>query len=327
VLVGCEQAVRDAWWARCAIAGHDPLELPADRPEAVAAEWLERISAELRARATVLDLRALWSARAAVEGTDDASRLALALFGRPGVGAGDAIRTAFGVDRDAGRRALRAAFRIALARTGLLLQPSAPALAADLIWDLDGMDGLCALGTTGAAWQEVVAAAPRAAARCRVEEVPGLGRPDRVAGRGVTVPPDVAALRVRTVRAIEAAAESEDPALERAARSAAEAFLTAVLAARPRTAGRFELNAHPGFAFGDRPCEVDLLAGRERVAIEIDGFRHFADDEAFRRDRRKDLALQRHGFVVIRVLAVDVVERLETILATIDSTLDWRSEG
>lgn len=91
------------------------------------------------------------------------------------------------------------------------------------------------------------------------------------------------------------------------ARSAAEAALLEALEATPATAGRFELNRYLSVRFGPNALEVDLLGRRDRIAIEIDGYYHFGDLEAYRRDRRKDLLLQTQGFMVIRVLAEDVM--------------------
>jgi len=91
------------------------------------------------------------------------------------------------------------------------------------------------------------------------------------------------------------------------ARSAAESALLEALDGTPATAGRFELNGRLAVRFGAGAIEVDLLARRDRIAIEIDGYHHF-DLDAYRRDRRKDLLLQTHGYVVIRVLAQDVMQ-------------------
>jgi len=91
------------------------------------------------------------------------------------------------------------------------------------------------------------------------------------------------------------------------ARSAAEAALLEALEATPATAGRFELNGYLSVRFGANAMEVDLLGRRDRIAIEIDGYYHFGDLDAYRRDRRKDLVLQTQGFLVIRVLADDVM--------------------
>lgn len=92
------------------------------------------------------------------------------------------------------------------------------------------------------------------------------------------------------------------------ARSAAEAALMEALEATPATAGRFELNGYLSVRFGSNAVEVDLLGRQDLIAIEIDGYYHFADPDAYRRDRRKDLLLQTQGFVVIRVLAQDVMQ-------------------
>ena len=62
--------------------------------------------------------------------------------------------------------------------------------------------------------------------------------------------------------------------------------------------------------------EVDLLCRDARLAVELDGARHLSE-EAYRRDREKDLALQRHGWLVLRVLASDVSARLGDVLDAI----------
>jgi len=51
--------------------------------------------------------------------------------------------------------------------------------------------------------------------------------------------------------------------------------------------------------------------------VEIDGYYHFRDPCSYRRDRRKDFELQQHGYLVVRVLAEDIVCRLEQVLDTI----------
>jgi hypothetical protein len=101
------------------------------------------------------------------------------------------------------------------------------------------------------------------------------------------------------------------------ARSAAERFLFELLESLPETTGLFELNATLNFPFGSgRMIEVDLLARDLKLAIEIDGYHHFQDPDAYRRDRRKDLELQKRGYLIVRILAADVVERLEDVLDT-----------
>ena len=117
-----------------------------------------------------------------------------------------------------------------------------------------------------------------------------------------------------------AAADRDD-----GARSEAERFLADCLARDPATAGLFELNARLDIPFGPgRMMEVDLASRALKVAVEVDGYHHFRDEEDYRRDRRKDLLLQRHGYLVVRVLAEDVVRRLEVVLASIRSAVAAR---
>jgi very-short-patch-repair endonuclease len=101
------------------------------------------------------------------------------------------------------------------------------------------------------------------------------------------------------------------------ARSAAERFLFERLESLPQTAGRFALNTPLDFRFGRADAEVDLLAAELRLAVEVDGYYHFRDPAAYRRDRRKDWELQRRGYLVLRFLADDVVARMEEMLDTV----------
>ena len=112
------------------------------------------------------------------------------------------------------------------------------------------------------------------------------------------------------------------------ARSATEAFLYRRLETLPETAGRFRLNAELPIPFdGWGQMEVDLLCADARVAIELDGSQHLDDEEAYRRDRRKDLLLQENGYFVLRFLAEDVGRRLDTVLDTILARLSHRRRG
>jgi very-short-patch-repair endonuclease len=107
------------------------------------------------------------------------------------------------------------------------------------------------------------------------------------------------------------------------ARSAAERFLFERLHSLPQTAGLFRLNQTLGFRFGPcRDIEVDICAQSLNLVIEVDGYYHFQDPESYRRDRRKDLELQKNGYLVFRVLAEDVVSRLEEVLATIAGAVE-----
>ncbi|QEH38070.1 hypothetical protein OJF2_66680 [Aquisphaera giovannonii] len=109
------------------------------------------------------------------------------------------------------------------------------------------------------------------------------------------------------------------------ARSAAERYLFERLEARPETAGLFRLNETLDFPFNSsRPIEIDLLAPSLKLAVEIDGYYHFTDRDAYRRDRRKDALLQTHGHMVLRVLAEDVVTHLEETLGAIREAVAHR---
>ena len=120
----------------------------------------------------------------------------------------------------------------------------------------------------------------------------------------------------------------EGPEAEEAARSAAEAFLYRVLESLPETTGRFELNGRIAADWGPHGgAEVDLLCRSVKLAVEIDGYFHFCDPDGYRRDRRKDVLLQRQGFLVLRFLADDVVAGLETIIDTILAALQWRQDA
>jgi superfamily II DNA or RNA helicase/very-short-patch-repair endonuclease len=102
------------------------------------------------------------------------------------------------------------------------------------------------------------------------------------------------------------------------ARSATEAFLYRRLQTLPETAGRFRLNAELPIPFdGNGQMEVDLLCAETRLAIELDGAQHLDRHEAYRRDRRKDMLLQEHGYFVLRFLAEDVGKHLDTLLDAI----------
>ncbi|MCP3098065.1 endonuclease domain-containing protein [Myxococcus sp. K15C18031901] len=124
----------------------------------------------------------------------------------------------------------------------------------------------------------------------------------------------------KAARAITGAQEESD----QRARSEAESFLFDLLEHLPATRGHFQLNGVLDLGDGSRPLEVDLLCRELRLAIEIDGFHHFREPERYRRDRRKDLDLQRAGYWVARFLADDVVARLEVIRETVESMIAAR---
>jgi very-short-patch-repair endonuclease len=111
------------------------------------------------------------------------------------------------------------------------------------------------------------------------------------------------------------------------ARSASEGFLYRRLQTLPATTGRFRLNVGLPIPFDTQGrMEVDLLCEELRLAIELDGRQHLADVEAYRRDRRKDAALQQHGYLVLRFLAEDLSQRLDEVLDTIQRAIAHQKE-
>jgi hypothetical protein len=166
---------------------------------------------------------------------------------------------------------------------------------------------------------------------------------DADAGRDAIPDTNVTSLRRRARAAVEVARRGAsgasasnrrgDPAGEGGpnaaerrsdARSLAEALLFAALQADARTAGLFALNADGGFEFGGRAAEIDLLCGSLGVAIEVDGYFHFQDTAAYRRDRAKDWLMQRRGLWVLRFLAEDVVDDLEAIVGRVAEAVALR---
>ena len=140
----------------------------------------------------------------------------------------------------------------------------------------------------------------------------------RLVRDGVDAP--LAKLFVHVARKVDPDSEGIDRA-----RSATEAFLYRRLETLPETSGRFRLNAELPIPFdGWGKMEVDLLCATARLVIELDGGQHLANAEAYRRDRRKDALLQEHGYFVLRFLAEDVGQRLDTVLDAVLRALSHR---
>lgn len=148
-------------------------------------------------------------------------------------------------------------------------------------------------------------------------ELAGLGR-----GAG-----GVAGIAGPGAASAEHRAAAGAPAVVLDARSVAEATLFEALEATPATAGRFRLNEALSVRFGPGAAEIDLLSRGDRIAIEIDGVHHFADLDRYRRDRRKDLLLQTHGFVVVRLLAEDVVRDVRAAVTAVTQVLASRRQA
>jgi very-short-patch-repair endonuclease len=131
---------------------------------------------------------------------------------------------------------------------------------------------------------------------------------------------DVRERAVEAIATARAAIRNHAPDAETSeerARSLAELRLYQLLQADPVTTGLFDLNLQLPFTFGPRRAEVDLASLELRLAVEVDGYHHFREFDGYRRDRRKDVLLQHHGYLVSRHLAADVVERPGEVVRTI----------
>lgn len=170
-----------------------------------------------------------------------------------------------------------------------------------------------AITTTAEAWKEWLRTARR-------EHAQAMVRP-YVVELAPAPAVEVASARATVERASKPTAKKED---DDRARSAAERLLFDALEAAPPSRGLFALNRCLDVSFGNRPIEIDLACTSRRLAIEVDGYFHFRDHDAYRRDRRKDVLLQKEGYLVMRFLAEDVVGGLEDVVATIHATLEER---
>ena len=142
-----------------------------------------------------------------------------------------------------------------------------------------------------------------------------------------------AALQERAAEALseaQLAHESRAPErdlLEERARSLAEQRLFELLAADPLTRGLFELNRALPFSFGTRAAEPDLVSLQLRLVLEVDGYYHFQGPDAYRRDRRKDVLLQQHGYLVSRHLASDIATRAGEVMRAIRELVTQRRKS
>ncbi|MCU0750414.1 MAG: DUF559 domain-containing protein, partial [Akkermansiaceae bacterium] len=106
------------------------------------------------------------------------------------------------------------------------------------------------------------------------------------------------------------------------ARSASESFLYQRLQSLPTTKDCFQLNALLPIPFDDRGnMEVDFLSPEHHIVIELDGDQHLGDPDSYRRDRRKDILLQEHGYFILRFLTADLGKNLDRVLDAIHRTL------
>jgi very-short-patch-repair endonuclease len=153
-------------------------------------------------------------------------------------------------------------------------------------------------------------------------------------GRALAAEPELSSAFESAVHAYRAVVASEPaaatgqdaatPEAEDRARSQAERLLFLALERAPETRGLFVLNQRLDVRFGRAPMEVDLYCATLGLAVEVDGYHHFRDLDAYRRDRRKDLLLQSLDHMVVRCLAEDVVLALDQVLAAIAGALAHR---
>jgi very-short-patch-repair endonuclease len=66
---------------------------------------------------------------------------------------------------------------------------------------------------------------------------------------------------------------------------------------------------------------LDVAFQRQRVAIEIDGYRTHSDRDAFQNDRTKDVQLRLAGWTVLRFTWSDLVDRPDDIITTLTTLL------
>ncbi|MBN9687552.1 MULTISPECIES: DUF559 domain-containing protein [unclassified Corallococcus] len=244
----------------------------------------------------------------------------------------EAVRTAFAKSPGAGLRALHAlvppgqapVVRMAVGeapsyrglQVGAALSNALPALAVACVVSSEALGAFLAGGETRlkAMVREGVVAVPEPASGAQ-GAVAALAELER---EGASE-----ARRVQAAEVALAAHTSARSLSEEKARSTYETYLRDRLADHPTTSGVFRLNA-PVDTGGPRPWVVDFLSRELKLAVELDGYHHFGDRERFRRDRRKDLDLQRAGYWVYRIHWEDLLPRLEEILQTLDTLIDAR---
>ena len=71
------------------------------------------------------------------------------------------------------------------------------------------------------------------------------------------------------------------------------------------------------------PCGsyvVDFLAVKSRLVVELDGSQHYTE-QGLEFDGRRDAYLQRRGLTVLRFSNVEVMENIDSVIATIKEQL------
>lgn len=210
-----------------------------------------------------------------------------------------------------GLSAARALERVAVAEPGV---PGAVVLTASEYEDLARHSGARAVALLREGFVELRGASGnQLEGRLRAVGVePAPATVSRLTADGLDA--DVADAFVAAVRSVH---EPTPDDLASDFRSVHEAFLFEQLESMPQTVGLFRPNHPLGFRHGHQAAEGDLVAESLKLVVEVDGAFYHLNPDQYRRDRRKDWLYQRHGYLVLRFLAEDVVSDLALILDTI----------
>lgn len=100
--------------------------------------------------------------------------------------------------------------------------------------------------------------------------------------------------------------------------------LLAALERDPRSKGCFERRVLAPIHEDEREVLVMLAARRECLLVELDRWYHVREADAYRRARRKDIWLQRAGFLSLRFPAEDLAQRLSSVVDEICAGLMGR---
>lgn len=105
---------------------------------------------------------------------------------------------------------------------------------------------------------------------------------------------------------------------------ALEERLFAALESDPRSKGCFERRVLAPIHEDEREVLVMLAARSECLLVEVDRWYHVREADVYRRTRRKDIWLQRAGFLSLRFPAEDIAQRLSSVVDEICAGLAGR---
>lgn len=205
-------------------------------------------------------------------------------------------------------QALRTAGELALRAPKLPIAVAAPRQVVERVSHALAGSALGSLVRRGRVDVDEAASPAPSSAREPTGAEPHVSRANPRRGSTEVPPAEVAPAAPSRRRASQrsgAPSTSQDKApLRGVPRSRPEAELYAALESDPRTRGHFALNQRVRLPGG--LWEIDLLAAPARLAVEIDGWHHFREPTNYRRDRQKDVRLQRGDYFIMRVLAEDI---------------------